>query len=125
MASSQILARAGVDVASSVDFCGSGEEAIEVVRSLYALGGVRYKVVLTDFSMDGMSGIQMTAELRRMLGEEMGIARSEQPFIVGVTGHVGGEIADDAIEQGMDSVLSKPMYLENFQKEMARLKIQI
>ena len=45
--------------------------------------GMRYKIILTDFSMPVMDGIEATTKIREFLQE-----RGEETCIIGVTGHV-------------------------------------
>jgi CheY-like chemotaxis protein len=45
--------------------------------------GMRYKIILTDFSMPVMDGIEATTKIREFLKE-----RGEKTCIIGVTGHV-------------------------------------
>jgi CheY-like chemotaxis protein len=54
-----ILEVAGIDVASKVDFCYNGKEAVEITRDSYLLG-ISYKFIFTDFSMPIMDGLEAT-----------------------------------------------------------------
>jgi CheY-like chemotaxis protein len=65
-----------------VDFCIHGEEALNQVIRTYE-NGMRYRIILTDFSMPVMDGIEATTKIRKFLQE-----RGEETCIVGVTGHV-------------------------------------
>jgi CheY-like chemotaxis protein len=49
--------------------------------------GMRYKIIFTDFSMPNMNGIEATKKMRKYL-HEMNVTKSEQPIIIGVTGHI-------------------------------------
>jgi two-component system sensor histidine kinase/response regulator len=78
-----MLFRAGIDTEHQVDFCISGKEALD--QLIYSTNyGLSYKMILTDFSMPVMDGIQATKKMRDYLTEK----GKEQPGIIGVTGHV-------------------------------------
>jgi len=82
-----ILRMAGLDVEQMVDFCINGEEAVKQVIESYQLG-ITYALVLTDFSMPVLNGIEATKKIRKVLKEEFKVVRANQPVIVGITGHV-------------------------------------
>ena len=71
-----ILQLAGLDVENQVDFCITGKEAFEQVKYAYS-NGFSYKVILTDFSMPIMDGIDATAKIRAFLTTEMAIPLEE------------------------------------------------
>ena len=60
--------------------------------------------------MPVMSGIESTLKIRSYLDEELKIPRSEQPAIIGITGHVLVKYKNDGLNAGMDQVCSKPLY---------------
>ena len=55
----QTLLSKVIDVESCCDKAMSGEEAITLVRTCYK-NNLGYKLILMDFSMPGMSGIEAT-----------------------------------------------------------------
>lgn len=66
-----LLGKAGVDM-SLVDFCITGEEALNNVKREYSNGG-SYRLILTDFMMPVMNGIVSTAHIRSYLESEMNL----------------------------------------------------
>jgi CheY-like chemotaxis protein len=78
-----MLFRVGVDTQYQVDFCISGQEALDQLITSTNLG-LSYKVIFTDFSMPVMDGIQATKKMRAYLKDK----NAEQPAIIGVTGHI-------------------------------------
>jgi two-component system sensor histidine kinase/response regulator len=82
-----------------IDCCITGMEALEQVKLCHSLG-INYKVILTDFNMPEMDGIQSTKEIRRFLNEK-GEIMERQPIIVGVTGHVLEKFTNMGLESGM------------------------
>lgn len=57
-----LLKKAGVDIDYQVDYCLSGQEALDAVIESYSLG-LSYKLILTDFRMPFMDGIQATEKI--------------------------------------------------------------
>ena len=53
---------------SCLDFCYSGKEAIDLVKLAHA-SGESYKIIILDFNMPNMSGIETAAAIREYLGE--------------------------------------------------------
>ena len=62
--------------------------------------------------MPHMSGIEMVQKMRQHLKKEKNIQRSEQPKIIGVTGHVQDHFKQQGIDSGMDEIYSKPLYAQ-------------
>ena len=73
-----------LDFDHQVDMAMSGEEALKAITAAHELG-LSYKLILTDLSMPGMSGIE-TAKAAFGLYEQYGL---ERPTIVALSGHVG------------------------------------
>jgi CheY-like chemotaxis protein len=73
------------------------DSAADPVEALWLQGRNRYDVIVSDFKMAGMTG----AELFHMVR-----ARSDVPFIL-YTGRGGDELAESAIEAGMDGYVKK------------------
>ena len=102
-----ILKMLDVDVKMVCDFCINGQEAVDQVKKAYS-NGIKYRLILTDFSMPVLDGIQATQKIRSFF-ESLDIKREDQPRICGVTGHVQTSFSDKAISAGMDDILSKPL----------------
>ena len=54
-----ILFKAGLNLEYQVDFCISGQQSLDLVKNMYSKG-MGYRLILTDFNMPGMDGIQAT-----------------------------------------------------------------
>ena len=104
-----ILHKLGVYIDTQVDFCISGQEAVDQVKKVYDYG-LSYKLIITDFNMPIMDGIQATYEIRKYLEQERAIERKDQPLIVGITGHVHNQFKKDGYKAGMDKIMAKPCY---------------
>ena len=73
-----LLSKCGIDVASQVDFCIHGGEALEMARFSIQYG-FKYRLILTDFNMPVMDGLEASTKLREILGTEVPI--------IGITGY--------------------------------------
>ena len=83
----------------------SGEDAVRAAKETYASGG-RYDVVLLDWKMPEMDGMETARRLRCIVPEET-------PILV-LTAYDWSEIIDEAREAGIDAFLPKPFFLSAF-----------
>jgi CheY-like chemotaxis protein len=63
-----LLKKSGINT-DEVDFCITGQEALTKVKEKYDQGGT-YKLILTDFMMPIMNGIESTKLIRQFLDEK-------------------------------------------------------
>ena len=61
-----ILFKLGINTDFRVDFCITGQEAVDQVKFAYA-NGFSYDIIFTDFSMPIMNGIDATIQIRELL----------------------------------------------------------
>jgi len=87
------------------DTAASGFEALEKVQQ------TTYDVVLMDFIMPGMDGLETTRRIRAM-------ALDSQPRIVALTANAFAEDRERASAAGMDAFLSKPLQLKQLRHEL-------
>ena len=95
-----VLGEAGI----SCDTASSGREGIEIVRMRHARRE-DYNLVLVDWRMPEMDGVETTRQIRTLVG-------SETPVII-LTAFNWDEIADEAREAGVDSFVPKPLFVGN------------
>lgn len=84
---------AGVDVHCAEN----GAEALEKIQGKY------FAVMLTDFNMPGMNGLELAEKVR---------AKSPSTRIIMATGHPSRELTDLAVKAGITTVLAKPLQME-------------
>lgn len=94
---------------------GSGEEAVEMVRLRHARREP-YNLILVDWKMPEMDGIETTRQIRRIAGEDSAI--------IFLTAYRWEDVLEEATEAGVDSFVSKPLFaetvIEEFKKALRR-----
>jgi DNA-binding NtrC family response regulator len=75
----------------------SGSRALEKIQEK------NFAVMLTDFNMPGMNGLQLAEKVREV---------APQIRIIMATGHPSQELSDLAVKAGIVTVLAKPLHLE-------------
>ena len=86
---------------------------------------MKYRLILTDFNMPGMNGIQATHFMRKFLTDEMKIERKDQPIIIGITGHAHENFKKEGIAAGMDKVEIKPCYFNVLNEIIINMNLKI
>ena len=68
-----VLFSTGIDVDYQVEYCITGKEAIEQLQ-ITSNYGMSYSLILTDFNMPIMNGIEATIKMRKYLKDELGLS---------------------------------------------------
>ncbi len=106
-----VLEKVGI----SCETASSGAEAVEMVRLRHARRDP-YRLVLVDWKMPGMDGIETTRQIRSVIGDESAI--------IILTAYRWDEVYDEAVAAGVDSFLPKPLFassiVEEFREALAR-----
>ncbi|KAK3441894.1 hypothetical protein EUGRSUZ_B02166 [Eucalyptus grandis] len=102
-----LVNRVGVEVESKV--AENGKVAVDLFRS-----GESFDVVLMDWEMPVMNGIEATKELRNMGVDSM---------IVGVTSHSMDTEKDTFMAAGLDDCYGKPLSIEILKNILQKMKI--
>ena len=92
-----ILGQVGINC----DVASSGEEGIEMVKLRHARRD-EYNLLLVDWKMPGMDGVETTRKIREIVGHEL-------PIII-LTSYNWDEIADEAHHAGVDTFVPKPLF---------------
>ena len=86
----------------------SGKEAIEMVKLRHARR-TPYNLIIVDWQMPVMDGVEVTRQIRSIIGNETAI--------IILTAYNWDDIADEAIKAGVDSFISKPLFSSNLLAE--------
>ena len=95
-----VLERAGI----ASELAGSGEEAIDMVRVRHARREP-YNLILVDWKMPGMDGVEATRRIRDIVGNESAI--------IILTAYKWDDVLEEALAAGVDSFLAKPLFAQN------------
>jgi signal transduction histidine kinase/CheY-like chemotaxis protein len=102
----QLLARRMIErLGHRPEIAGSGRESLAMVQRS------RYDVILMDFVMPEMDGLEATRRIRALELEP-------QPRIVALTANAFSEDRAKAAEAGMDGFMSKPLQLERLRQQL-------
>ncbi|MBO7709497.1 MAG: response regulator [Lachnospiraceae bacterium] len=85
----------------SCEVASSGEEGLEMVKMRHARRA-DYNLILVDWKMPGMDGVETTRQIRAVLG-------NETPIII-LTSYNWDEVADEALAAGVDTFVPKPLF---------------
>jgi CheY-like chemotaxis protein len=96
----------------------SGAEAVEMVRLRHARREP-YNLILVDWKMPKMDGIECTRQIREIVGSESAI--------VILTAYRWDDVLEEALTAGVDSFISKPLFaktvIEEFKSALRRKNI--
>ena len=106
-----VLEKAGI----SAEIAGSGSEAIEMV-SLRHARMEPYNLILVDWKMPAMDGVETTRRIREIIGNEIAI--------IILTAYSWDDVLEEAMQAGVDSFIPKPLFaatvMEEFKSAMSR-----
>lgn len=105
----ELMSDTGVDVAYAL----CGEDAVEMVAKAVK-DGEDYNIVLLDWKMPGMDGVETARRIRAKVGREL-------PIVV-LTSYSFDDIEDEARAAGVDLFLSKPFFVSNFRRAVMQIR---
>ena len=92
-----VLEKAGI----ASDLASSGEQAVDMVK-LRRARMKPYNLILVDWQMPGMDGVETTRRIRAEIGHESAI--------IILTAYRWDDVLEEALEAGVDSFLAKPLF---------------
>ncbi|MCR5451789.1 MAG: response regulator, partial [Lachnospiraceae bacterium] len=105
------------NVGISAEVAGSGEEAVKMVKLRHARQDP-YNLIVVDWQMPEMDGIETTKAIRSIIGEESAI--------IILTAYNWDDVLEDAEAAGVDSFISKPLFpssvMDEFKKAFKKKK---
>jgi len=109
-----VLEKAGI----ASDLASSGEQAVDMVRLRHARM-MPYNLILVDWKMPGMDGVETTRRIRAEIGHESAI--------IILTAYRWDDVLEEALDAGVDSFLPKPLFaaavLDEFKSALKRKDI--
>ena len=101
----ELLCKTAMDALKSIgikaEWTLSGEKAIELVNQRHEKRD-DYQIILLDWKLPGMNGIQVAKEIRRNLGDEV-------PILL-ISAYDWSEFEAEAREAGISGFISKPLF---------------
>jgi CheY-like chemotaxis protein len=95
-------------VGITAELARTGAEALEMVRLRHARRSP-YDLILIDWQMPNMDGVETTRGIRELIGSESAIAI--------LTAHNWDVVFEEAIEAGADSFIAKPLSADTVMEE--------
>ena len=86
----------------------SGKEALELVR-LHHARREPYQLIVVDWHMPDMDGVEVTRQIRAIIGSEAAI--------IILTAYNWDDIMEEAVSAGVDSFISKPLFFSSLIEE--------
>ena len=99
-----VLEKAGI----ASEIAGSGEEAVRMVQLRHARREP-YNLILIDWKMPEMDGVETTRQVRAIVGNESAI--------IILTAYKWDDVLDEAVQAGVDSFIAKPLFATNLLEE--------
>ena len=100
------------EVGIRADVCTSGEEALKMMEVQHTKHAP-YNLVLMDWNMPGMNGLETSVEIRKQYDRET--------TVVILTAYNWDDIQEEAHRVGVDSFLAKPLFAANVVEEFERV----
>ncbi len=107
------IKRAMADTGVDIEYALGGQPAVEMTRQAQE-SGAGYDLVLIDWQMPDISGIETARRIRR-------IVPSNVPIMI-LTAYDISSIEEEGIAAGVDGFLQKPFFLSNFRIIVDSLK---
>ena len=109
-----VLANAGISAETAL----SGKDALEMVKLRWARREP-YNLIVVDWQMPEMDGLEVTKKIREIIGDETAI--------IILTAYNWDDIIGDAVDAGVDSFIAKPLFsghlIEEFKNALQKKKI--
>ncbi|MDE7311060.1 MAG: response regulator [Eubacterium sp.] len=109
------IANLMADTGVHIDYTLSGEEAVEKIRQA-ASQHWEYHVILIDWKMPQMDGLETARKIRRLVSEEI-------PILV-LTAYEWSQIEEEATRAGINAFLPKPFFVANFRERLKELRME-
>ncbi len=99
------------EIGLDAEYALGGEEAVRKVEKCHGTQD-QYQIILLDWKMPGMDGLQTTKEIRRRLGDDTSILI--------ISAYDWSDIEEEALEAGVNGFISKPLFKSNLYTGLSR-----
>jgi len=93
------LQKALMHMSPSVEVARNGEEALEMLQKS------DYDIVITDFKMPGLSGLELLAKIRE---------KETRPTVIVISAYLSHSVVKEATEYGAFRCVNKPFGMDDF-----------
>ena len=101
----------------AAETANSGKDALEMIK-LKSARREPYNLIIVDWKMPDMDGVEVTRQIRSILGDETAI--------IILTAYNWDDVANEAISAGVDSFIAKPLFsghlLDEFKNALKKKK---
>ncbi len=99
------------EVGIAADIAESGAQAVDMVR-VHCARREPYDLILVDWKMPEMDGLETTRQIRSIAGDESAI--------IILTAYNWDDVLEEALHVGVDSFIAKPLFAANVIEEFQR-----
>lgn len=103
------------EVGVTSETCRSGKEALEMIRLAHGRRE-EYNLVLVDWKMPEQDGVDVTREIRKVLGTDT--------TVVILTSYNWSDVEEEAKEAGVDAFMSKPIFANSVLNEFKQAMLK-
>ncbi len=99
------------EIGIQAEWATSGEQALEMAKERFNKPEA-YHIVLLDWKMPGMNGLETARELRKVMGEDL-------PILI-ISAYDWSDIEEEARQVGVMGFISKPLFKSNLYLELSK-----
>lgn len=99
------------EIGIDAEWAMSGRDAVELVKKRHQEGN-NYEIILLDWKMPGMDGLETAREIRKLLGDDV-------PILI-ISAYDWSEIEKEAESVGIHGFISKPLFKSNLYLGLSR-----
>ena len=106
----EILSEMAIDAGFNVTLANNGKDAIEVLSNT----GKKFELAIIDWNMPGLNGIDTIRKIKELEIYKL-------PNFIAVTSHANEYTIKSCLENGYQSIISKPINPDDFIKEVRKV----
>lgn len=103
------------EIGLDAEFALSGEEAVRMAKENHNTQN-EYQIILMDWKMPGMDGLQTTRKIREVLGDDT-------PILI-ISAYDWSDIEEEAVSAGVSGFISKPLFKSNLYTGLSRYMLK-